>query len=146
MAAGLSMNPEHMETLRMRLNDQCSLKVEEMIPKFVIDVPMPIGYVTEPLVEQMELLEPFGKGNPRPLFAQKNIQVSRFSVFGKNKNVAKMILTDETGSRQEGIYFGDMEKITEILSKKTAVSILYYPRINEYQGRRSLQIVIQSVQ
>ena len=146
MAAGLSMNPEHMETLRIQLNEQCCLKAEEMIPKFVIDVPMPIGYVTEPLVEQMELLEPFGKGNPRPLFAQKNIQVSGFSVFGKNKNVAKMLLTDETGSRQEGIYFGDMEKITEILSKKAAVSILYYPRINEYQGRRSLQIVIQSVQ
>ena len=77
MAAGLSMNPEHMETLRIQLNEQCCLKPEEMIPKFVIDVPMPIGYVTEPLVEQMELLEPFGKGNPRPLFAQKNIQVSR---------------------------------------------------------------------
>ncbi len=146
MAAGLSMKPEHMETLRIQLNEQCCLKAEEMIPKFVIDVPMPIGYVTEPLVEQMELLEPFGKGNPRPLFAQKNIQVSRFSVFGKNKNVAKMLLTDETGCRQEGIYFGDMEKITETLSKKAAVSILYYPRINEYQGRRSLQIVIQSVQ
>lgn len=146
MAAGLSMNPENMETFRMQLNERCCLKVEEMIPKFVIDVPMPIGYVTESLVEQMELLEPFGKGNPRPLFAQKNIQVSRFSVFGKNKNVAKMLLTDETGSCQEGIYFGDMEKMTEVLSQKAAVSILYYPRINEYQGRRSLQIVIQSVQ
>lgn len=146
MAAGLSMNPENMEPFRLRLNGQCSLRVEEMIPKFVIDVPMPIGYVTEPLIEQMELLEPFGKGNPRPLFAQKEIQVSRFQVFGKNKNVAKMVLTDGTGSRQEGIYFGDMEKMTAVLSQKTAVSILYYPRINEYQGNKSLQIVIQSVQ
>ena len=146
MAAGLSLAEENVEAFRKALNDNARLTEEDFIPKIWIDVPMPIGYVTESLVEQMELLEPFGKGNPRPLFAQKNIQVSRFSVFGKNKNVAKMLLTDETGSCQEGIYFGDMEKMTEVLSQKAAVSILYYPRINEYQGRRSLQIVIQSVQ
>lgn len=145
MAAGLSMKAEHMETFRRRLNEHCSLEKEDMIPKYVIDVPMPIGYVTEALVGQMELLEPFGKGNARPLFAQKDIRVSGFTIFGKKKNVARMTLTEASGGRQEGIYFGDMEEITKVLSNDMPVSILYYPRLNEYQGSRRLQIVVQSV-
>ena len=146
MAAGLSMNKENADEFRRQLNAYSTLTEEDFVEKVHIDVAMPLSYISARLIREFECLEPFGKGNPRPLFAQKNIQVSRFSVFGKNKNVAKMLLTDETGCRQEGIYFGDMERITETLSKKAAVSILYYPRINEYQGRRSLQIVIQSVQ
>lgn len=146
MAAGLSIRPEHIEDLRRRLNENCTLKPEDMIPKYVIDVPMPIGYVTEALVEQMSLLEPFGKGNAKPLFAQKNLQVSGFSIFGKNRNVARMTLTEETGKSQEAVYFGDMETITQVLAEKNLISVLYYPQIREYQGRRSIQIVIQSIQ
>lgn len=146
MAAGLSIRPEHIEDLRRRLNENCMLKPEDMIPKYVIDVPMPIGYVTEALVEQMSLLEPFGKGNAKPLFAQKNLQVSGFSIFGKNRNVARMTLTEETGKSQEAVYFGDMETITQVLAEKNLISVLYYPQIREYQGRRSIQIVIQSIQ
>ena len=146
MAAGLSIRPERIEELRRRLNENCTLKPEDMIPKYVIDVPMPIGYVTEALVEQMGLLEPFGKGNAKPLFAQKNLQVSGFSIFGKNRNVARMTLTEETGKSQEAVYFGDMETITQVLAEKTLISVLYYPQIREYQGRRSIQIVIQSIQ
>lgn len=145
MAAGLSIRPENVGELRRRLNENCTLRPEDMIPKYVIDVPMPIGYVTEALVEQMSLLEPFGKGNARPLFAQKNLRVSGFSIFGKNRNVARMTLTEESGKSQEAVYFGDMETITQVLSEKTLVSVLYYPQIREYQGRRSIQIVIQSV-
>lgn len=146
MAAGLSIRSEHIEDLRRRLNENCTLKPEDMIPKYVIDVPMPIGYVTEALVEQMSLLEPFGKGNAKPLFAQKNLQVSGFSIFGKNRNVARMTLTEETGKSQEAVYFGDMETITQVLAEKNLISVLYYPQIREYQGRRSIQIVIQSIQ
>ena len=146
MAAGLSIRPERIEELRRRLNENCTLKPEDMIPKYVIDVPMPIGYVTEALVEQMGLLEPFGKGNAKPLFAQKNLQVSGFSIFGKNRNVARMTLTEETGKSQEAVYFGDMETITQVLAEKNLISVLYYPQIREYQGRRSIQIVIQSIQ
>ncbi len=145
MAAGLSMKEEHIEIFRKRLNEQCRLREEDLVPKFVIDVPMPIGYVTQALVEQMDLLEPFGKGNPRPLFAQKDIQVSGFTIFGKNRNVAKMTLMESSGNRREGICFGNMEKISAVLSKKRPVSILYYPRISEYQGNRHLQIVVQSI-
>ncbi len=145
MAAGLSMEREKIEELRRRLNEQCTLDPRDMAPKFVIDVPMPIGYVTEDLIMQMKLLEPFGKGNTKPLFAQKGIRVEGFSIVGKKKNVAKMTLEGEDGSRREGIYFGDMDKITEISSSGDLISILYYPQINEYQGRKNIQIVIQSV-
>lgn len=146
MAAGLSIRPENVAELRRRLNENCTLQPKDMIPKYVIDAPMPLSYVTEALVEQISLLEPFGKGNARPLFARKNIQVSGFSIFGKNKNVARMRLTEKGGGSQEGVYFGDMEKITRVLAEKTAVSVLYYPQIREYQGRRSVQLVIQSIQ
>lgn len=145
MAAGLSMPQENLDAFRRRLNEDCTLKPDEMIPKFVIDVPMPIGYVTERLIGQLGLLEPFGKGNPKPLFAQKNITVSGFSIIGKNKNVAKMTLTDESGCCREGIYFGDMEAAKGALAENKPISILYYPQINEYQGRKNIQIVVQSI-
>lgn len=146
MAAGLSMERENIGELRRRLNEQCTLGPQDMVPKSVIDVPMPIGYVTEDLIAQMKLLEPFGKGNTKPLFAQKNVRVRGFSMIGKKKNVAKMILEEKDGCRRKGIYFGDMDKIAGILPSSEPVSILYYPQINEYQGRRDIQIVIQGVQ
>lgn len=146
MAAGFSIRREYIDELRRRLNEQCALTDQDMIPRCVIDVPMPISYVTEELVEQMKILEPFGKGNARPLFAQKGIRIQGCSILGKNRNVARMTLTDESGSRRQGVYFGDMEKIEGILAAKRPVSILYYPQIHEYQGKRGIQIVIQSVQ
>ncbi|MCI9545895.1 MAG: single-stranded-DNA-specific exonuclease RecJ [Lachnospiraceae bacterium] len=145
MAAGLSMEPERIEELRRRLNEQCSLKPEEMVPKYVIDVPMPIGYVTEDLIEQLSLLEPFGKGNAKPLFAQKNIRASGFTIMGKNKNVARMTLMDESGCKRDGVYFGNMEEAARVLEKNASVSILYYPQIHTYQGRKNIQIVVQSI-
>ncbi len=146
MAAGFSIRREYIDELRRRLNEQCALTDQDMIPRCVIDVPMPISYVTEDLVEQMKILEPFGKGNTRPLFAQKGIRIQGSSILGKNRNVARMTLVDESGSRRQGVYFGDMEKIEGVLAAKRPVSILYYPQIHEYQGKRGIQIVIQSVQ
>ncbi len=146
MAAGFSIRREYIDELRRRLNEQCALTDQDMIPRCVIDVPMPISYVTEELVEQMKILEPFGKGNARPLFAQKGIRIQGCSILGKNRNVARMTLADGSGSRRQGVYFGDMEKIEGVLAAKRPVSILYYPQIHEYQGKRGIQIVIQSVQ
>lgn len=146
MAAGFTIRREYIDELRRRLNGQCTLTDQDMTPRCVIDVPMPISYVTEKLVEQMKILEPFGKGNARPLFAQKGIRIQNSSILGKNKNVARMTLVDEEGSRRNGVYFGDMEKFIEVLAAQRPVSILYYPQIHEYQGRRSIQIVIQSMQ
>lgn len=143
MAAGLSTQEERIGELRKRLNDNCRLTQEEMTPKVVIDVPMPISYITKGLVEQLELLEPFGKGNTKPVFAQKGVLLLDCRVFGQNRNVVKMKVEDGTGKAVEGIYFGEAEPLLERSASGTPLSILYYPSINRYMGRENLQVVIQ---
>ena len=144
MAAGLSIKEENVENFRKRLNENCTLTEEDLIPKIVIDVPMPISYITRNLVEQLSLLEPFGKGNTKPLFAQKGLRVLNLRIFGKNHNVAKMQLTDGKGGIMEGVYFGDAEQFADFVRNKDTVSLTYYPDINVYQGRESLQIIIRN--
>ncbi len=146
MAAGLSIHREDVDELRRRLNGQCTLTEQDMIPKTVIDVPMPISYVTEELIRQMSLLEPFGKGNAKPLFAERDIRVRDYRILGKNKNVVRMDLETSDGCCRPGICFTDVEKVTGILAAGRPVSILYYPQIHEYQGSRDIQIVIQGIQ
>src|SRR5699024_4725965 len=101
-------------------------------------------YISVPLVEQLSLLEPFGKGNPKPVFAQKGIHVLNPRILGKNRNVVKMRVLDQDGFSMEAVYFGEAEKFLADVSCQDAVSITYYPEINRYQGRESLQIVIQN--
>lgn len=146
MAAGLSIHREDVDELRRRLNGQCTLTEQDMIPKTVIDVPMPISYVTEELIRQMSLLEPFGKGNAKPLFAERDIRVRDYRILGKNKNVVRMDLETSDGCCRPGICFTDVEKVTGILAAGRPVSILYYPQIHEYRGSRDIQIVIQRIQ
>ncbi len=146
MAAGLSIHREDVDELRRRLNGQCTLTEQDMIPKTVIDVPMPISYVTEELIRQMSLLEPFGKGNAKPLFAERDIRVRDYRILGKNKNVVRMDLETSDGCCRPGICFTDVEKVTGILAAGRPVSILYYPQIHEYRGSRDIQIVIQGIQ
>ena len=110
MAAGLSIKEENIERFRKRLNENCTLTEEDLRPKIVIDVPMPVSYISRELVEQLSLLEPFGKGNVKPLFAQKNLSVLNLRIFGKNHNVAKMKLTDGSGTSVDAVYFGEAEK------------------------------------
>ena len=146
MAAGLSIHREDVDELRRRLNGQCTLTEQDMIPKTVIDVPMPISYVTEELIRQMSLLEPFGKGNAKPLFAERDIRVRDYRILGKNKNVVRMDLETSDGCCRPGICFTEVEKVTGILAAGRPVSILYYPQIHEYRGSRDIQIVIQGIQ
>ena len=115
-----------------------------MRPKIVIDVPMPVSYITKELVEQISLLEPFGKGNTKPVFAQKNLRVLDYSIIGKNKNVVKLKLLDPQGISVEGIYFGEAEDFVKFIREKDSVSVTYYPEINRFRGRESLQIIIQN--
>ncbi|MGI6071054.1 MAG: single-stranded-DNA-specific exonuclease RecJ [Blautia sp.] len=143
MAAGLSMQEGQVEELRRQLNDKCTLTPEDMIPKVLIDVPMPISYIRRDLVEQLGLLEPFGKGNAKPVFAQKGILVFDCRVFGQNRNVVKMKVSDGTGNRMDAVYFGEAEPFLERAKSNEPMSILYYPSINSYQGRENLQIIIQ---
>ena len=109
-----------------------------------IDVPMPLSYVTKELVEEMELLEPFGKGNPKPVFADKNIRVREKRVVGKNRNVLKLTLGDAYGYVYDAVYFGDVEEFERFLEEKNEIAIIYYPEINSYMGREDIQIVISN--
>lgn len=146
MAAGLSLEEENVERFRRKLNEQSGLTEENLVEKVTIDVPMPIHYIRKDLVQELSLLEPFGKGNEKPLFAQKNLWVSQMRVFGKNRNVVKMRLTDENGYPMDGVYFGNGDEFAEEGRGKRKISIVYYPDINMYQGRESLQVIIRHYQ
>lgn len=144
MAAGLSIKEENIEAFRRQLNENCTLTEEDLRPKIVIDVPMPVSYITKELVEQISLLEPFGKGNTKPVFAQKGLRVLDSSIFGKNKNVVKVKLLDPQGVPMEGIYFGEAEEFAGFLKEHDTIAVTYYPEINRFRGRESLQIIIQN--
>lgn len=160
MAAGLSLNKSYIEELNRRLNDQSSLKEEELLRKIYIDAQLPLDFISFKLIEELELLEPFGKGNSKPLFAEKNIGVKKAYILGKNKNVLKLMLEGKNGKGIEGIYFGDTERFNNImdkkfgkeeslkmykgLSNKIKLDIVYTPSINEYMGNRKLQIVVKN--
>lgn len=159
MAAGFSLPAKNLEYFRHKLNVLCELTEEDLTPKLYIDVPMPIDYIHFDLIEQLEQLEPFGKGNEKPLFAQKNLKVLSARVMGRNANLLKLELESENGARMEGIYF-EVEAFMENIKawfgeaewdqmmkgwlNKVALDIAYYPSINEYNGIRAMQIVIKS--
>lgn len=144
MAAGLSMEEKNVEEFRRQLNENCTLTEEDLRPKVIIDVPMPVSYITRELIEQISLLEPFGKGNTKPVFAQKGLCVLESRVFGKNRNVAKVKLMDPSGTVMDGVYFGEAEEFVRFIEGKDSISVTYYPEINIFRGRESIQIVIQN--
>ena len=144
MAAGLSMEEKNVEAFRRRLNENCTLTEQELIPKIMIDVPMPISYLTKQLTEQLKILEPFGKGNTKPLFAQKNLRAVGIRILGRNRNVAKMLLMDEHGNKMDAVYFGEASEFVTFVQTHETISVTYYPEINVYQGRETLQIVIKN--
>lgn len=144
MAAGLSLKEENVEIFRRRLNDLCTLTEAELTPKITIDVPMPISYLSRELTEQLSVLEPFGKGNTKPLFAQKGLRVLNLRILGKNQNVAKMKLMDTSGASVDAVYFGQALEFQSYVQKMETISVTYYPEINVYQGRETLQAVIRN--
>ncbi|MCD7708840.1 MAG: DHH family phosphoesterase, partial [Clostridiales bacterium] len=159
MAAGLTLPHENIEIFRKRLNEQCSLSEQDLTEKVHIDVPMPVGYVTEALIGELSRLEPYGTGNPRPLFADRDLSVRRLRVMGKNRNVLKLSLMPQQGNTVEGIYFGDIEKFLSYMEEKfgadelgralegmdngIVISVAYVPAINEFRGERSIQFEIK---
>ena len=146
MAAGISLPEENVKPFRRLLNEQCTLTKEDLVEKVVIDVAMPISYVRKDLVEELKLLEPFGKGNGRPVFAQKNIRPVSCRILGKNRNVVKMKLLDEWGGVLDGVYFGDGDGFVSRVREKGAIDMVYYPTVDHWQGRESLQAVITHFQ
>lgn len=145
MAAGLSLPEENVEAFRRKLNENCVLTQEDMIEKIIIDVPMPMSYVTIPLIRQLSQLEPFGKGNTKPVFAQKKLRFADCRVFGKNRNVVKMQGKDEFGFTAECIWFGDGDDFLEKLREKECWDVIYYPSVNVFRGRESIEMVIQNI-
>ena len=142
LAAGLSMKEEHVDEFRRRINELATLTEEDLTEKVSIDMQLPIAYLSQKLVEELERLEPFGKGNTKPLFAEKNLRVISPRILGKNQNVLKFQVEDARGLRMDAVYFGDVRACMEYMGQKKRMSFTYYPTVNEYMGRRSLQITV----
>ncbi len=142
MAAGLSLEEKNVPVFRKKLNELCTLTEEDLVKKVTIDVAMPISYIRHDLIEQMELLEPFGTGNPRPIFAERNLKVSSIRIMGAARNAARLQVQDASGSRIQAVYFGDAEAFEEFCRSHDTITVLYYPTINRYMGRETMQITI----
>lgn len=146
MAAGMSLPKENLQKLRSELNRNCTLTDEDMVEKLSIDIAMPIQYISEKFINELKVLEPFGNGNSKPLFAERDFHVLQSQVLGKNKNTVKVYGTNAAGCHMEGLYFGDPTEFLKLLEKKDTISITYYPSVNEFRGRKTLQIMIQDFQ
>ncbi len=143
MAAGFSLEEKDVDQFRRRLNEQADLKPEDFIPKIWIDVAMPLEYISESLVEELKILEPFGQGNEKPQFAQKNLHIRSMRVLGRNRNAVKLSLVTGQGLSMEGMLFTEGDRFVEELGSRRGIDVIYYPDINEYNGNRTLQIVIR---
>lgn len=158
MAAGLSLPEENVDVFRREINKNCTLNEEALTEKIVIDVPMPLSYITESLIEQLNILEPFGKGNEKPVFADKNIAITGACKIGKQKNMLRLNLLNEQGSTMEAMMFRNCEDFELFLQEKYGeaevekiyrgepnnirIAITYYPSINEFRGNRKMQVTI----
>ena len=146
LAAGLSLEEGNVERFRQTINALADLTEEDLQMKVSIDMLLPFPYITEQLIKELELLEPFGKGNTKPLFAERNLRVISPRIFGKNRNVLKCRLEDAAGNQMEAVYFGDVEACLKAMEEKHVMSFTYYPSVNEYMGRRTLQLTIVNYQ
>ena len=146
LAAGLSLEEGNVQRFRETINTLCDLTEEDLQEKVSIDMQLPFPYITEQLVQELELLEPFGKGNPKPLFAGKDLRVISPRIFGKNRNVLKCRLEDMQGNQMEAVYFGDVEKCLKTMEEKKVMAFTYHPSVNEYMGRRNVQVTIVDYQ
>lgn len=160
MAAGLSMPEENLEQFRKEINEKSGITPEDLNEKIAIDMQLPFECVNEKFIGELAVLEPFGKGNARPVFAERQVQVESARILGKNKNVLKLQVKDIHGTRMDAMYFGDVNTFVEYVREKfgdiacecllrghghgIVMAFTYYPDINEYQGVRTPQIVIQN--
>jgi len=162
LAAGLSLEEDSVDEFRRFINEEGRLSEEDLTKKVSIDMKLPLDQINEQFVRELELLEPFGKGNPKPVFAESGFSILGGRILGKNHNVLKLKVIDAKGTPMEAIYFGDINVFMMYISRKypgiekeqvlsgrcpqVQLALTYYPDINEYMGRTSLQIVIQNYQ
>ena len=144
MAAGFSLKEENVGEFRRRLNEQSTLTREDFIPKIWIDVAMPLEYISEALVNELKSLEPFGQGNEKPQFAQKNLRIRSLRALGRNNNAVRMTVVTEQGRPMEAMVFTEADKFVEEAKNSRSMDVIYYPDINEYNGNRTLQIVVRA--
>ena len=158
MAAGMTLREDDLPELTRRLNEESGLREEDFCPVVYIDAPMPIGYATERLLAEFEKMEPFGVGNPRPLFAEQHFRVLRGRRLGKEKNVLKLLVENDAGSRCDALLFsqideyeelvrevwgeGELKRMYEGRENDIDMAFTYFPTLNEYQGVRSIQMQV----
>ena len=161
MAAGLSLERNRINEFINRINEVCTLTEDELVRKVWIDVPMPLGYVTKDIVHELAKLEPYGKGNEKPVFATKNAAIKSLKIMGVNQNMCRMQLDDGSGKVMDALVFqsifqGFMEFLSEKFGEEQVrkakmsmqndirISVIYYPDINEYNGRETMQIIVNN--
>ena len=146
LAAGLSLKEENLEKFRQELNARSGLTDADFIPKVMIDVILPVDFLTQSFIKQLEILEPFGKGNEKPVFAQSNVRATRAEIIGKNKNVLK--ITFNSRNCKSCVCFHDIEAKEQLLNQNGKLydfKMLYYPTLNEWNGVTSIQANIQDI-
>ena len=146
MAAGLSLKEENLEKFRQELNVRSGLTDADFIPKVMIDVILPVDFLTQNFIRQLEILEPFGKGNEKPVFAQSSVKANRAEIIGKNKNVLK--ITFNSRNCKSGVCFHDIETKEQFLNQNGKLydfKMLYYPTLNEWNGVTSIQANVQDI-
>lgn len=146
LAAGLSLPEENIGSFRKKINELSQLTEEDMQERVSIDLCLPFEYIDENLIAELKRLEPFGMGNEKPKFADRNLSVIDPRIFGKNRNVLKCRLRNERGMQMDGIYFGDVEECLEVMEQRKVMPLTFYPKINEYMGKRSIQLEIVNYQ
>lgn len=162
MAAGISLSEENVDIFREKINRSCELTNDDFIPKIKIDAAIPADYPDERMVQELKLLEPYGKGNQKPQFADRNLILRRAFVVGKNRNVLRLSLQTQTGAAVSAVYFGDVAAFEDYYAEKYGseavqrafrgqengirMSIVFEPELNEYQGMRSVQLIIRNYQ
>ena len=160
MAAGFSLPEENIDEFRKRLNENTTLSEEDLLKKVTIDTVLPLDIITYDLVNDLGRLEPFGKANPKPLFGEKDVNVIKGMILGKNRNVLKLKLKTKNGKAMDAVYFGDIEEFEENITEKygrdqliklydgsyndVKLDLVFYPDINEYNGNVTIQVIIQN--
>ena len=159
MAAGMTLKKDDLEEFIERMNKPGWPDSAEKFKRITIDVAMKFSSLSKEMIRELELIEPCGKGNKKPVFAAKNLKINRMSILGKNRNTIKMMLDDGT-AEAEGIWFGDVDRvISEIIQKygtaecerllrgngaEARTDIIYTPKINYYNGFERIQLDIES--
>lgn len=158
MAAGMTLREADLPELERRLNENSGLGEEDFVPVLNIDVPLPVGRITEKMIQDLEILEPFGNGNPKPVFAEQHFKILRATRRGRNANVLIMKVANAEGTVMDAVYFENIEAFEKLIceewggeelkkmyaGKENAIDLglAYYPSINEYGGIRTIQIIV----